>query len=85
VGPATQQFYLAVLPSREVAVAIITEELEISRMNWWLAWLLTKLGFEGSVSLDWVTAMCTSYQSCSSNNTKMEWCRVVNLEEHTAK
>jgi len=27
-------FYLAVLSSREVAVAILTEKLEISRMNW---------------------------------------------------
>jgi len=50
--PATQQFYLVVLPGREVAVAILTEALEISRMNWWLAWLSTKLGVEGSVSLD---------------------------------
>jgi len=68
VGPATQQFHLAVLLSREVAVVILTEELEISRMNWWLAWLSTKLGFEGSVSLDWVTTTRTSYESCSSNN-----------------
>jgi hypothetical protein len=36
---ATQQFYLAALLSREVAVANPTGELEIPRLNWRLAWL----------------------------------------------